>query len=68
MVSQSPHGSVDLGLYASGRKAEKAGVISLRDMTVEAAIVKLMLLAGNFDDQTRIGELMQVSLAGEISI
>jgi len=39
MLSQSPHGSVDLRLYASGRQAEEAGVISLRDMTVEAALV-----------------------------
>jgi L-asparaginase len=68
MVSQSPHGSVNLHLYESGRKAESAGVISLRDMTIEAALVKLMLLTGNFDSQTKVAELMQTSLSGEISV
>jgi L-asparaginase len=68
MTSQSHHGSVDLKLYGSGRKAEKAGAISLKDMTVEAALVKLMLLAGNYSDQERVLKLMQVSLAGEVTV
>jgi L-asparaginase len=68
MSSQSPHGAVDLDLYSCGRQAKAAGAISLRDMTIEAALVKLMLLTGNFEDQVRVAELMQVSLAGEISL
>lgn len=56
-----------MNLYASGRKAVEAGVISLEDMTLEAALVKLMLLTGNYKDQDRVGELMQESLAGEIT-
>jgi L-asparaginase len=68
ITSQSPHGSVDLHLYACGRQAESAGAISLKDMTIEAALVKLMLLSANFKDQGKIADLMQMSLAGEISI
>jgi L-asparaginase/Glu-tRNA(Gln) amidotransferase subunit D len=37
-------------------------------MTIEAALVKLMLLTGNFDSQTKVAELMQTSLSGEISV
>ena len=67
MTSQSPHGTVDLNLYTCGRKAESAGAMSLGDMTVEAALVKLMLLSANFKDQKKIETLMRRSLAGEIS-
>jgi len=67
MVSQSPHGFVDFELYTCGRQAESAGAISLKDMTVEAAIVKLMLLTANIEDQREIESLMQRSLAGEVS-
>ena len=67
MASQSPHGTVNLQLYTCGRQAEKAGAISLKDMTLEAAIVKLMLLSANFEDPTKIESLMQKSLAGEIT-
>lgn len=67
MASQSPHGTVNLQLYTCGRQAEKAGAISLKDMTLEAAIVKLMLLSANFKDPTKIEFLMQKSLAGEIT-
>jgi L-asparaginase len=67
ITSQSPHGSVDLQLYNCGRQAESAGAISLRDMTIEAAIVKLMLLLANFKDHVKISQLMQNHLAGELS-
>jgi L-asparaginase len=67
MTSQSPHGTVDLQLYTCGRKAKSAGAISLRDMTVEAALVKLMLLSANFKDPNTVETLMQSSLAGEIT-
>jgi L-asparaginase len=67
MASQSSHGTVDLKLYTCGRQAESAGVISLKDMTVEAALVKLMLLSANFKDQKKVEILMQKPLAGEVS-
>ena len=67
MASQSPHGSVDLELYNCGRQAELAGAISLKDMTVEAAIVKLMLLSANFENQVKIESIMKQSIAGEVS-
>jgi L-asparaginase len=65
--SQSSHGFTDLTNYSCGQKALDAGAASLADMTTEAAIVKLMLLFGNGYERERIGELMNLSFAGEIS-
>lgn len=42
IVSQCPHGQVDLDMYECGRRAKKAGAISAGDMTQEASVVKLM--------------------------
>ena len=67
ITSQSLHGKVDLELYEIGKQALDAGATGLSDMTLEASIVKLMLLQGNFDDPDKIRSLVQVSLAGELS-
>ncbi len=64
--SQSPHGNIDLELYKSGKDAQTAGAISMHDMTFEAAVVKLMLLLGNFNDTKLIKENFNNSIAGEI--
>jgi L-asparaginase len=64
--SQSVHGQVDMHLYEFGKQAEKLGCISLQDMTTEAALVKLMLLLGNFDDPRMIKKYFSLPLAGEL--
>lgn len=43
IVSQCPRGFVDLERYEGGVLAAQAGAISARDMTVEAAVAKLMV-------------------------
>jgi L-asparaginase len=43
VVSQCLRGFVDLGRYEGGAAAEKAGAISGGDMTVEAALAKMMI-------------------------
>lgn len=67
ITSQSPHGTVDLNLYACGRQAENEGARSLKDMTIEAALVKLMILLANFEDLSQVQEFMLKPIAGEIS-
>ena len=67
ICSQSPHGTVDLDLYDCGRKAMEAGAISLQDMTLESALVKLMLLNGNFKNRVQINKMMHMPLAGEVT-
>lgn len=67
ICSQSPHGTVDLDLYECGRQAGEAGALSLHDMTLEASIVKLMLLQGNFSEPDKIKSLLNKSIAGELT-
>jgi len=67
IISQSAHGRVDLELYECGRQALDAGIVSLRDMTLETAIVKLMILQANEKEQNKIENMMTYSYAGEIT-
>jgi L-asparaginase len=68
IASQSPHGRVDPELYETGRQALDAGAVGMRDMTLESAIVKLMILQGNFKARGKIIGILQESLAGEMTI
>ena len=45
-VTQCTTGSVEQGKYETGVHLEKAGVLSGKDITFEAAITKLMYLLG----------------------
>ena len=65
--SQSSHGTIDMQLYSCGQQAEQAGALSLGDMTIEASLVKLMILLANFEDLEKVKKYMMVSLAGEIT-
>jgi L-asparaginase len=66
--SQSPHGKVDLELYKSAKAALNLGAISMQDMTFEAALVKLMILFGNYSDLEKIKSIFYTSIAGEITV
>lgn len=65
-ISQCPGGMVMQGKYETSRALQEIGVISGADMTIEAAVTKLMLLLGEFGIQ-RTREMIGRSLAGEIS-
>lgn len=65
--SQSPNGSVDLSAYAGGVLAQQCGAVGIGDMTIEAAVVKLMYLAGTQTSREEIGDALLVPIAGEVS-
>jgi L-asparaginase len=66
VVSQAPRNGVDLSMYESGDSARRTGAIGGGDMTVSAAVVKLMhglaLHRGN-----ALREYLARSVAGERS-
>ncbi len=65
-ISQCPGGMVAQGKYETSRGLNEIGVISGGDMTIEAAVTKLMLLLGEYGmEETR--RRIVLPLAGEIT-
>jgi L-asparaginase len=68
-VTQCKAGGVDMDKYDNGLLLKKAGVVSGDDITIEAAVVKLMFVLGQ-DQNVPPPELqikVQQSISGEIS-
>ena len=68
-ISQCVAGSVEMSRYDTGYQLQQAGVISGRDSTVEAAATKLMYLHAQYhDDAEVIRKIMEIPIAGEITV
>ncbi len=66
-VTQCVNGGVNDSLYATGNSLSRTGVISGGDITVEAAITKLMYLFGMQMDSSTVKTYMRHCLCGEQS-
>ena len=64
-VTQCKSGRVDQNKYETGKGLEAMGVISGDDITIEAAVTKLMYLLGNYSDMKDVKRLFMKNLAGE---
>jgi L-asparaginase len=67
VVSQCLRGFVELARYVGGASAEAAGAISGGDMTVEAAIAKMMIALARYDDPKERRAYLERDVIGERS-
>jgi L-asparaginase len=65
IVSQCLRGFVEMDAYAGGAAAKAAGAISGGDMTVEAAIAKLMIGLARYDDRAVLRAWLEEDVIGE---
>ena len=66
-VTQCQGGCVLMGQYETSLELLKAGVISGKDLTTEAAITKLMFLLGQGFSADKVKKLLNKNLRGEIT-
>jgi L-asparaginase len=66
-ITQCLSGGVNQDKYETGRGLVSAGVISGGDLTIEAALCKLMYLLGRYDNRDTVKDLFVKNIAGEIT-
>ena len=67
-VTQCKAGAVIMGQYEASCELNRIGVIGGNDITLEAAVTKMMYLLGTYPNDTKhVRECLQLSLRGEIS-
>jgi L-asparaginase len=66
-VTQCQSGSVDMEIYETGMMMREIGVVSGLDMTTEAAVTKIMYLAGQNLPQSEVTKELKRSIRGELT-
>lgn len=66
-VTQCAGGRVLQGRYATSQQLEEVGVVGGSDLTLEAAMVKMMHLLGNHQDADEVKKLLKQPICGEMA-
>ncbi len=66
-VTQCRAGSVNQGKYETSLRLQQMGVLSAKDMTLEATLTKLMHLLGNNISKLELSKTFKHSISGELS-
>jgi L-asparaginase len=66
-VTQCLRGKVDSEKYITGRHLKEAGVVSGKDITLEAALTKLFYLQGKYPDNGTVKTELEKNICGEVS-
>lgn len=67
-VSQCNVGSVELGKYEASNVLKQIGVLSGNDISCEAALTKMMVVLGNYDEKSKVDKLLSSNWVGEQTI
>lgn len=67
-VTQCRSGTVNMSLYDTGKDLQALGVISGKDITIEAAITKLMYVLSGKLNKEQVLNYLSVSIRGEITM
>lgn len=67
-ITQCVGGRVEQGKYATSEAFQKMGMVPGADMTIEAAVTKLMFLLGQHSKNSKVAEQLVIPLAGELTI
>ena len=68
IVAVSQYDRIGDGTYETDIRLLEAGVLSGYDMTTPAAYAKLAFLLGNVEEKKLLGQLMDISFRGEMSL
>ena len=67
VCSQCPQATVDMSVYETGQTLKKAGAVSGKDLTTEAAVTKLYYLFSKYTDINIIKQYMEKNICGELT-
>lgn len=66
-ITQCVNGCVEMSLYETGLRLQKAGVLCGYDLTSEAAVTKLSYVLGNFESREEVEIALNSQIRGEFS-